>query len=104
MIFERENIKGYKSLIQVDEQELHDLFDSLEYGDTIPIDTETTGIDPYIESVLLVSFKIKERVFVIDWTKTQFDFEYYSKKYDLIWLAHNAKFVRKVHNKTFIRI
>lgn len=96
MIFERENIKGYKSLIQVDEQELHDLFDSLEYGDTIPIDTETTGIDPYIESVLLVSFKIKERVFVIDWTKTQFDFEYYSKKYDLIWLAHNAKFDGKM--------
>jgi DNA polymerase I-like protein with 3'-5' exonuclease and polymerase domains len=92
MIYERIN----NELIKISKQELIDLFDTIEFGEYIPIDTETTGLDPYLNTILLVSFKLKERIFVIDWTKTQFDFNYYDRKYNPIWVAHNAKFDAKM--------
>lgn len=70
------------------------LFSAEIKGDLIGLDTETNGLDPYKNQVLLVIYGDAENQFVIDWTCTELIIELLSD--DKTWLGHNLKFDYKM--------
>ena len=104
-------------IIQSSINEVYKYYNSLSYGHTISIDTETNGLDPYINSILLLILKfessISKDVIVIDiqsyyeninniyqpnieLTKLINFVNKKNKELDLIYIGHNIKFDYKM--------
>lgn len=58
----------------------------------LALDTETNGLDPYMNDILLTGIGDKNNQFMFDWTINLVDLFNHFIKYDKIALGHNLKF------------
>lgn len=92
---ENENIQIFSEELFFLIRNLQDLIES----EIIALDTETNGLDAYMNKVLLVIVGNKENQFVIDWTCT--DLISYILNQKRMFIGHNLKFDYKMIKKSY---
>ena len=90
----------------VDEQRLAEIVDALVGIEEVAVDTETTGLDPFTERLLLVQVATRERAYIVDATKVDLKpLRRILEKEGTLKLLQNAKFDYKMlAQQTGIRI